>query len=116
MKSICIIPVYNEIDQLESLIDKITKTKDKNQIEFMIVDNGSTDGSSNIIKKSGIQFVKLNKNFGVGYALIKGLQFAIKNKFEIIVHLAGNGKMEPKEIRNFFVESCCANFYSVFVN
>ena len=38
---------------------------------------------------------------GVGYALIVGLKYAIKNKYSIIVHLAGNGKMLPSQIPIF---------------
>jgi hypothetical protein len=38
---------------------------------------------------------------GVGYALILGLKFALKNNYEILIHLAGNGKMLPSEIPIF---------------
>jgi len=38
---------------------------------------------------------------GVGYALILGLKYAIKNGYQITIHLAGNGKMLPSQIPVF---------------
>ena len=53
MKSICIVPIYNEFDQLQNLIHKIQKISQNNDdIDFLLVDNGSNDGSSKIIENS----------------------------------------------------------------
>lgn len=101
MKTLCIVPVYNEESRLQDLIDKIKLVKQQISIEFLIINNGSTDNSINIIKKSNINFHTFSKNHGVGYSLIFGLKLAIKKKIDILVHLAGNGKMSPFEIKNF---------------
>ena len=53
MKSICIVPIYNEFDELQNLINKIQKISQNNDdIDFLLVDNGSNDGSSKIIENS----------------------------------------------------------------
>ena len=102
MKSICIVPIYNEFDQLQNLIHKIQKISQNNDdIDFLLVDNGSNDGSSKIIENSEIKFIKLHKNYGVGFALIQGLKYSLNNHYELTLHIAGNGKMNPEEIRNF---------------
>ena len=102
MKSICIVPIYNEFDELQNLINKIQKiSQNNNDIDFLLVDNGSNDGSSKIIENSDIKFIKLDKNYGVGFALIQGLKYSLKNQYELTLHIAGNGKMNPAEIRNF---------------
>ena len=49
-----VIPCYNEEDNLEKLLTKISyvlKKFSKERIEIVIVNNGSTDNSENIIKK-----------------------------------------------------------------
>tara|TARA_B110000971_G_scaffold212189_1_gene241320 strand:+ start:10 stop:732 length:723 start_codon:yes stop_codon:yes gene_type:complete len=102
MKVLCIIPVYNEDNKLNNLINqiKINPYKDYN-LEYVFVNNGSTDKSLSIIKDNNFKFLNLKKNKGVGYALILGFLFAKKYKYDYIVHLAGNGKMNPKYISRF---------------
>lgn len=102
IKILCIIPVYNEELRLSSLIKKIQQAKKKlKNINFLFVNNGSNDKSETILKKKKLHFVNLKKNMGVGYALILGLKFALKNDYSILIHLAGNGKMLPSEIPIF---------------
>ena len=102
MKVLCIIPVYNEDSKLINLINQIKIYPFKNyNLDYIFVNNGSTDKSLNIIKDNKFKFLNLKKNKGVGYALILGFLFAKKYKYDYIVHLAGNGKMNPKYINNF---------------
>ena len=70
-------------------------------VDFLLINNGSTDHSSQIIKLSGLNYINLDKNYGVGYALIYGLKYAVKKKYKFLIHLAGNGKMLPEEIGLF---------------
>ena len=82
-----IIPVYNEVKTIEKVIAKITKIKNiKKQI--IIVDDGSTDGTTEKLKKINktykIDKIIFNKrNRGKGYAIKIG-QKKIKQKFTII--------------------------------
>ena len=102
MKALCIIPVFNEDSKLIDLINQIKKNPYQNyNLDYIFVNNGSTDKSLNIIKDNKLKFLNLKNNKGVGYALILGFLFAKKYKYDYIVHLAGNGKMNPKHISNF---------------
>lgn len=61
-----LIPVYNEYKTIEKAIKNI-KNIDYPKKEIIVIDNGSTDGSQEIIKKiNGIQKVLRKKNLGVG--------------------------------------------------
>ena len=77
-----IIPSYNEINNLKHLIKKTNLILQKNKnLEIIIVDNGSTDGSKNYIeinKKnfSKIKFARVRKNIGYGYGIKYGLRLA----------------------------------------
>jgi glycosyltransferase involved in cell wall biosynthesis len=77
-----IIPSYNEINNLKYLIKKTNLILQKNKnLEIIIVDNGSTDGSKNYIENnkkffSKIKFVRVKKNIGYGYGIKYGLKFA----------------------------------------
>lgn len=102
MKFLCIVPIYNEELRLRKLIDKIILAKKTiKKLDFLLINNGSTDNSKNLIKKSNLKSVSFNKNYGIGYALIFGLKYAKKKKYSHIIHLAGNGKMNPMQILKF---------------
>ena len=89
-------PVYNQAKELPDLLEKCRKNMPADI--FIIVDNGSNDGSEKLIEESGFEFIRLAKNHGIGYALMLGAEKAVDRDCDIIVHIAGNGKMLPEEM------------------
>ena len=85
MKLTVIIPVYNEINSIDILLEKVLKTNIKKQI--IVVDDFSTDGSRDIIKekfKNKIDTIILHEyNQGKG-AAIKSAQKHVNGDFVII--------------------------------
>lgn len=72
LKLSVIIPVYNEINTIEKIIDKVLNIKKKLQIELIIVDDCSTDGTAHRLKQMKNKIDKLiikNKNEGKGSAI-----------------------------------------------
>lgn len=85
--SFCI-PIYNEGKYLLDGLKKITKELDnvvgKNNYEIIIIDNGSTDNSSQILENIGIsniRFYKVSKK-GIGLAYRKAIS---KSKHEHVI-------------------------------
>ena len=81
IKLTIIIPVYNEIKTIEKLIKKILKINIKKQL--IIVDDGSSDGTEQILKKYKSKIDKLifhKKNRGKG-AAIKSGQKHVRGKY-----------------------------------
>ena len=79
MKTLCVIPVFNEHSKLNKLIDQIKKNDHKKyNLQYIFVNNGSTDKSLSLIKESRIKYLNLKKNKGVGYALMIGFLYAKK--------------------------------------
>ena len=84
IKLTIIIPVYNEIKTFEKLLKKVVRLKFKKQI--IVIDDCSTDGTRNILKKFIKKIDKIifhNKNMGKG-ASIKTAQKFIKGKYVVI--------------------------------
>ena len=81
-----IIPVYNEKKTIQKIIDKVLKIKNLKK-QIIIVDDGSTDGTTEVLKK--IQKKKIykiiysKKNKGKGYA-IRLAQPHVQGEFVII--------------------------------
>lgn len=78
MKISIIIPVFNEAKTLEEIINKV-EALDMDK-EIIAIDDGSTDGSSEILAKLAnngrIKFIKHQKNSGKGAAIKTGLRQA----------------------------------------
>ena len=66
MKTLCVIPVYNEYNRLNGLIDQIKSHKyDKYNLTYIFINNGSTDKSLKTIKESNIKYLNPKSNKGV---------------------------------------------------
>ena len=79
-----VIPCFNEADNIENLIKRINKIQKKSNIEIILVNNGSTDTTADILKKNSyllknIKVVKIEKNIGYGFGIVTGLNSAKGN-------------------------------------
>ena len=97
-----IIPVYNEEQSLESLIQEAKSVLDSSSTdyEFIIVDDGSIDGTYPLLmslhkKDPCIKVLRLKRNFGQTAALAAGLAYA---QGKIVVAMDGDGQNDPKDI------------------
>ena len=71
-----IIPIYNEGHTLGLLLDKLNKLKNDN-IEIIIIDDGSNDNTQNILSKNDLFIILKNKiNIGKGASIKKGVKSA----------------------------------------
>lgn len=76
MKLSIIIPVYNEINTILELLRQVKKTPFKKEI--IIIDDGSTDGTREILKKIKDKNIKLilnKQNRGKGFSIRKGFKY-----------------------------------------
>ena len=79
-----IIPIYNEERTLPKLIDKLHKLNNK-KIEIIIIDDGSDDGTKNILDNNNQFIIKHNEyNLGKGASILKGLELASSKNIIII--------------------------------
>jgi len=80
MKLSIVIPCYNEIRTIHNVLDKINELELVHEIEIVIVDDGSTDGTREYLNqldgKNGIHVIMHPANRGKGAALRTGFEHA----------------------------------------
>jgi len=93
-----IIPVYNEKKTIQIIIEKVLRFKELEK-EIIIVDDCSTDGTSEIAellskKHSEIKYIQNEKNLGKGAAIRKGLKIITK---DIVLIQDADLEYDPKD-------------------
>lgn len=97
MKSVFFIPVFNQIRELPGLLAEL-RAGGPACDTVLLVNNGSSDGSEELVRASGYPYLDLPRNQGVGYSYMLALDWALAHGFEVFGTMAGNGKMLPSEM------------------
>ena len=100
--SIVIIPTYNEKENIEQMIRKVFSLP--HNFHLLIIDDGSPDGTSNIIK--GLQTEFTDKLFlveragkqGLGTAYIHGFKWAIEKQYDYIFEMDADFSHNPDDL------------------
>lgn len=82
---VAVIPVYNEEDRIEGTIKALKKIEALSKI--VVIDDGSTDNTLNVVRTLNVDCIKLNKNCGKGYAIKKAIE---ELNFDILVLVDGD--------------------------
>ena len=97
-----VVPIYNEIECISQLIDAIaTSLKDTGlRYEIICVDDGSKDGSTQLLKKLALasphlRAVLLRRNYGQTPAMAAGFKYA---QGQVIITLDGDLQNDPADI------------------
>lgn len=88
MKLIIQIPCFNEAETLEVTLNDLPKHIDGiDEIEYLIIDDGSMDNTAEVAKKWGVHYVvRFRRNKGLAKGFMAGLDACLKNGADIIVN------------------------------
>lgn len=100
MKLIVQIPCYNEEHTLpQTVADLPRRIEGIDQVEFLIIDDGSTDRTVEIAKEIGVDHIVINKrNLGLARSFRIGIDACLKAGADIIVNTDGDNQYNGADI------------------
>lgn len=100
MKLIVQIPCFNEEATLPLTVRDIPRNiKGIDKVEILIIDDGSTDRTSEVARDLGVDhIVRFNKNKGLAQAFTVGLDTSIKAGADIIVNTDADNQYKGEDI------------------
>ena len=101
-RTLTALPVYNEVTHVAGVLDEALRYSD----EVLVVDDGSTDGTSEVLRlRDDIRVVSHRVNRGYGAALQSAFDFAGRHGYDVLVTIDCDGQHQPQRIPQF-VEAC----------
>lgn len=98
MKTLLIIPAYNEEANILTTVKKIQEYS--KEIDYIVINDGSTDNTEKILKENNINTIKLVNNLGIGGAVQTGYKYAYENDYDIAIQFDGDGQHDINYITN----------------
>lgn len=104
MKTLVIIPTYNELDNIQKLIPDILEMHP--DFNILVVDDGSPDGTGNFVKELSfkddrIKLLERGKKMGLGTAYVAGFKYMLSNGYDFAIQMDADYSHDPKELKNF---------------
>jgi glycosyltransferase involved in cell wall biosynthesis len=91
-----VIPAHNEQGTIDSVIRGLRR--EAPGFDRLVVDDGSTDETPEILARLGEHSARLSFNLGYGYALQTGLTYALATGYDIVVLFDGDGQHRPQDV------------------
>lgn len=111
MDKLVIIPTYNEKENIEKIIRKVMSLE--GNFHLLIIDDGSPDGTAQIIKSLQKEFAgklfieERSGKLGLGTAYIHGFKWALKNNYEYIFEMDADFSHNPNDLIRLY--DACKN-------
>jgi dolichol-phosphate mannosyltransferase len=103
-ESLVIIPTYNEIDNVEAILRKTLSLEP--HFDVLIVDDGSPDGTADVVRKLQIEFpdrlqmLERKGKLGLGTAYITGFKYALERGYQLIYEMDADFSHNPNSLQD----------------
>ena len=102
MKVLIIIPAYNEEAIILKTVNNLKKVN--NDIDYVVINDGSTDMTREVCLKNNLNLIDLPINLGIGGAVQTGYKYAFYNNYDIAIQFDGDNQHNPKYINDLITE------------
>jgi glycosyltransferase involved in cell wall biosynthesis len=100
MRRVAVVPAYNEAASIGAVVAEIRSADP--ELEIVVVDDGSTDGTGTLAAAAGATVLSLPYNLGIGAAVQTGLQYACDHDYDVAVQIDADGQHDAAELQRLF--------------
>lgn len=103
-KGLVIIPTYDEAVNIKNIINRILSLP--NQLEILVVDDNSPDGTGNIVEKIArtnkkIHLVRRPSKMGLGTAYVLGFGYMLEHGYDFAFEMDADFSHDPDDLPRF---------------
>ena len=92
-----VIPSYNEEKNIETVVDELIRNFPG--LDYIVVNDGSTDNTAAICRKKGYHFLDLPVNLGLAGCFQAGMKYAYEKGYQYAIQFDGDGQHRPEYIQ-----------------
>ena len=117
-KALVVIPTYNEIENIELLLQSIFSLQ--REFDVLVVDDNSPDGTAAVVRKQmelypeRVFLIERKGKLGLGTAYIAGFKWALKRDYDFIFEMDADFSHNPKDLIRL-QDSCVQEEYDVSI-
>ncbi|MDZ7722681.1 MAG: polyprenol monophosphomannose synthase [candidate division KSB1 bacterium] len=109
MKSLVIIPTYNESENILKIIEAILRQK-IDGLDVLVIDDNSPDGTGGIVEEiagpqSRVKLIKRPTKSGLGTAYVRGFKYALEHGYDRVIEMDADFSHDPAELSNLLKAS-----------
>ena len=97
MKTLIIIPAYNEQDNIQRVVDNLIENYP--QFDYVVINDGSRDDTALICRRNGYNLIDLPVNLGLAGGFQTGLKYAYKHGYDATIQFDADGQHLPQYIQ-----------------
>ena len=97
IKPLIVIPVYNHAGTLREVVNQSLAVCG----DVLVIDDGSTDGSAEVLKGLPVRFIRYEKNRGKGTAILAAAAEARRLGMSHIITIDADGQHDPADVSRF---------------
>jgi glycosyltransferase involved in cell wall biosynthesis len=93
---LAVVPAFNECANLPRVVADLSRVLPRKDI--VIVDDGSTDGTAEMLPQLGVKYLTLSQRLGVGGAVRAGIRYARRRGYDYVVRVDGDAQHRACDI------------------
>ena len=97
MKLLAIIPAYNEQDCIVETIRELDRVAP--DVDILVINDGSTDGTGDLCRREGYNFLDLPVNVGLSSGFQAGMKYADRQGYDCAIQFDADGQHRPENIK-----------------
>lgn len=101
MKTLIIVPAYNEEDSILNTINDIRQNHP--EVDILVVNDASKDRTKEILKQSRIKHLDVPINLGIGGGVQSGYLYAFEHEYDVAVQMDGDGQHPASELHKILL-------------